>query len=114
MTVLYRLNKAKALEEEKKKKIKQGQRQKKLPLGKKQKTLDDPPVVAATVTEKDKVQKMFRLTFRIRFWGIRNRVWFLWPSDVPNFEELTKEVLRQEREREIDETYCISRTVEPN
>lgn len=34
--------------------MKQGQRQKKLPLGKKQKTLEDPPVVAATVTEKDK------------------------------------------------------------
>lgn len=57
---------------------------------------------------------MFRLTFRIRFWGIRNIVWFLWPSDVPNYEDLTKEVLRQEREREIYETYCISRTVEPS
>lgn len=45
---------------------------------------------------------------------MRNRVWFLWPSDVPNYEDLTKEVLQQEREREIDETYCISRTVELN
>lgn len=52
MTVLYRLNRAKALEEEKKKKMKQGQ--KKLPLGKKQKTSEDPTVIAATVTEKDK------------------------------------------------------------
>lgn len=54
MTVLYRLNKAKALEEEKKKKMKQGQRQKKISLGKKQKTSEDPPVIAATVTEKYK------------------------------------------------------------
>lgn len=54
LTVLYRLNRAKALEEEKKKKIKQGQGQKKLPLGKKQKTSEDPPVIAAAVSERDK------------------------------------------------------------
>lgn len=55
MTVLFRLNKAKALGEEKKKKMKLGQ--KKLPLGKKQNTSEDPAVKAATATEKDKEKR---------------------------------------------------------